>query len=97
MHLQIPKDWQLFLGVCAMVLIICLILAVVVVAGKYEAVDVEDKELPPGRDVSQHCMLTCQSLLLLCVYSVTVDMPQCACASEVYGSVVWCVCACACV
>ncbi|XP_064382160.1 gamma-aminobutyric acid type B receptor subunit 1-like [Halichondria panicea] len=47
---KIPKDWQLFLGVCAMLLIICLILAVVVVAGKYEAVDVEDKELPPGRD-----------------------------------------------
>ena len=68
----------------------------VVVAGKYEAVDVEDKELPPGRDVSQHCMLTCQSLLLLRVYSVTVIMPRCACASEVYGSVV-CVCVCVCV
>ncbi len=55
-----------------MVLIICIMLAVVVVAGKYEAVDVEDNELPPGRDVSHHSVLTCLCCLVR-VYTCSIS------------------------
>ena len=51
---QIPKDWQLFIGVCVMVLCVAIYLSAVAIFGNYGATLVSDKERRVGRDVS--CM-----------------------------------------